>query len=62
MAWNNKKTIETKNDKNQIHGYYEYYYNNNESLYRTIVKNNRPIGYTENHAAYGTNTTRFHIR
>ena len=52
------KNIFPKNQKGQVHGYAEYYYNNKIS-YRTIYKNGENISYSEWH---GMKETIFHIR
>ena len=43
-----KKTITNSNEKGQDHGYQEFYVNN-KIYYRGIRKNNKPIGYEEQH-------------
>lgn len=52
------KEILNKNDKNQWHGYQEWYYNN-KLFYRGKWKNNRPISYFEDHVI---KRTHFHIK
>lgn len=52
------KTIRNTNDKNQLHGYYQWYYKNKLKL-RGYYKNGNKIGYTEVHWFKETN---YHIR
>jgi hypothetical protein len=51
-------TIINYNNKGQLHGYYKRYDNNIITI-RTIMKNNKPIGYEEYHRY---KITRFNIK
>lgn len=43
------KEIKQFNYKNQLHGYQEWYYINNNPRLKGNFKNNRPVGYVELH-------------
>ena len=56
------KEIYNKNDKNQFHGYQEWY-GNNEVWLRCKYKNGQPVGYYENHLNdWNPKSTRYFIK
>lgn len=52
------KNIENINDKGQLHGYVELYWDN-ILTYRANFKNNRLVGYSERHIFF---LTEYYIR
>lgn len=61
MSNNMKKDIETKNTKNQLHGYQEWYTINGKIWVRAMYKNGNLIGYKERHIDK-LKLTYYHIR
>ena len=62
-----RESINPQNDKNQWHGYQEFYDAMDKFWYRGCYKNDEPIGYSERSAIFkaigdeGTEV-RFHIK
>ena len=54
-----KQDIRNKNDKGELNGYQERYFNDNTIQVRVMVKNNKFIGYVEWH---GLRKTQYIIR